>query len=131
MTPFKRWLKKAAEKYAASFYEGPEPPQRLADMVTVFANMYPNATRAEWVSFASGHAQECYRSGFVRGYEAFERDDDPEWRHFRPEELADQMDPNWRWQPMPVVLDLPFERVEDEPLEDITALMRRAKGMFR
>lgn len=64
-----RWWRRLVDKARGRFYEGPEPPDRLGQMVSVFAAMYPRATVADWIQFASGHAEECYRSGFIRGVE--------------------------------------------------------------
>ncbi len=97
MTPFGNWLRRQWERWVGKWYEGPTPPQRLREMVVLFANMYPHATRQEWVEFAAGHAGEAYTSGYVRGWERSERD--PEampWRVTNPEMIADEMDPGWR-----------------------------------
>jgi len=93
-----KWLRKAAEKYLERYKEGPEPPERLREMVVAFANTHPNATRMRWVEFAAEHAGEAYRSGYTRGYEYVERV--PElWRpDIPPEDLADMIDPDWKWQ---------------------------------
>ena len=107
-----RWLRRFLEKRLANYYEGPDAPERLAEMVVWFANANPHATRAEWVEFAALHAAECYRSGYVRGYEYSERD--PVVREFQPEEVADALYPDWRWAPE-IRLDGKFDY---EPLED-------------
>lgn len=92
-----KWLRKAREKYLGTFYEGPDPPERLREMVIDFANHHPRATRVEWVDFAAGIADECFRSGYVRGYDYTERT--PDWRpDVPPEVLADWIDPTWKWQ---------------------------------
>ena len=97
MTPFQRLARGIVERAAGSFYEGPEPPERLGEIVVAFANEHPHATRAEWVAFVIAHGGECYRSGYVRGFERAERDyRDPE---ISPEDTADSLDPDWRWQP--------------------------------
>ena len=82
---------------AGTYYEGVEPPARLGEMVIEFANTHPHATRAEWAAFAMGHSEECYRSGYVRGRESAERD--YEVPSVSPEEVADELDPDWRWSP--------------------------------
>ena len=100
MTPFGNWVKRQWERWVGVWYEGPEPPQRLGEMVVLFANMHPHATRAEWVAFASGHAGQAYMSGYVRGWERSERDPDVmPWRVSSPNTIADEMDPGWREGP--------------------------------
>lgn len=97
MTPLVRWLRDVRDRYLGRFYEGPEPPERLGQIVLAFAAAHPRATRAEWMAFAEAHAQEAYRSGYVRGYEWTQRD-----LHARPdvppEVIADEADPDWRWR---------------------------------
>ena len=56
MTPMMKWLRDTKEKWFGSFYEGQEPPKRLAEMVIVFAEQYPHATKREWMAFAASHA---------------------------------------------------------------------------
>ncbi len=127
------------EKLFDRFYEGPEPPDRLGDMVIAFANMYPSATRLDWVQFASEHARECYRSGYLRGFEYAEREpDEPE---VDPDELMDALegrawrdnpvgpdlsppDPNdWEWYPGGIILEGDqHEVVGDEPETDEDAV---------
>jgi hypothetical protein len=87
------------ERLLARWEEGPDAPLRLGEIVLAFANMYPKATRAEWVRFATLHAAECYRSGYVRGYEHVERLQDMGEMIEMSEAVADRLDPNWRWQP--------------------------------
>ncbi len=95
----KNWLRKKAEKFADSYYEGPEPPERLAHLVVAFVELYPNATRAEWMRFAIEHGNECYRSAYQRGVEYVERAPET-WRpDIPPEVQADLIDPDWRWRP--------------------------------
>ena len=69
-----RWLARVAERLARRYYEGPEPPPRLALQVQSFMVLHPRATSLEWARFAVGHGDECYRSGFVRGLERSVRD---------------------------------------------------------
>lgn len=115
MTPFLKLIKKTTEKILGKWEEGPEPPKRLREYVTVFANRYPNATRAEWLEAAASLAEEAYRNGFQRGYEHSERDALP--REFSPEQLADQLDPDWRWAPE-VDLENPLGIVPNEALPE-------------
>jgi len=82
--------------------EGPEPPARLREMVLLFAEAHPRATRREWADFAARHAGECYRTGYARGFEASVRDDDQKpWLADMPERVADQVDPGWRENRLP------------------------------
>jgi hypothetical protein len=83
-----------AEKLAGHFYEGPEPPERIAEMARVFASLHPRATRGEWLAMAEELAREAYRSGWVRGFEYAERD--PEEPAVSPEVIADAHLPGWR-----------------------------------
>ena len=99
-TPLMRWVRKTAERLFGKYYEGPDPPERLRALVLDFAERHPRATRAEWVEFAASHAEECYRSGYVRGYEYTERAEERWMPDVDPEEVADAHDPNWRWTPM-------------------------------
>lgn len=97
MTPFARWLRRQWERLVGRYHEGPEAPDRLREMVLLFANAHPIATRQEWVDFAAGHAAQAYQSGYVRGWERSERDPDAQpWREAPPEEVADRMSPGWR-----------------------------------
>lgn len=107
MTPIVKTLRNIYERVRGRFYDGPDPPRRLADMVVVFANMHPDATRAQWANFASLHAAECYRSGYVRGYEWCERDLDSRDPDVDPERLMEQMGHGWEWMDEPVELDDP------------------------
>jgi hypothetical protein len=65
--------------------------------VVAFANAHPKATRGEWIAFAAAHAGEAYRSGYVRGHEWAERDDEMR-PDVPPEVVADLVDPDWRWR---------------------------------
>jgi len=99
MTRFGKWVRNNLEKYLGKYYEGFDAPDRLRAMVIAFANFYPQATRDQWIAFATAHAAESYRSGYMRGYEYIERDPDSWMPDVPPELIADQMDPNWRWNP--------------------------------
>lgn len=113
MTPFARWLRSKAEKWIGTFYEGPEPPDRIDQLVAAFVEMYPNATRGEWIKFAIEHGREAYRSGYQRGAEYTERTDD--WHpQVPPEVVADAIDPDWRWRPM----DRGIEYGDAQPVTD-------------
>lgn len=88
MTRLGRILRNAAERLLRRYYEGPHPPQRLAEQVAEWAWMHPKATRAEWASFAIRFAHGAYRDGFVRGFEWAERDLD-QLKLGDPERLAE------------------------------------------
>jgi hypothetical protein len=99
LTPFARLLKRLAERLLGTFDEGPEPPARLREMVLMFANDNPQATRLEWVEFAAHLAGEAHRSGFVRGWEMDVRTAEKPWHGEPPELMADLLDPGWPWAP--------------------------------
>lgn len=138
MTPLKKYLRKLAERFLGTYEEGEKAPKRLREQVMAFAEMYPKATRLEWMTFAAGFAEECYEAGFIRGVEWAERD--PEALTFEPgkspEEIADAMDPTWRERPWPgpdvFLLDeaeeVPEIRHPDDVLrEQVEALKARAR----
>lgn len=104
----KKWLRARLEKWAGTFYEGPEPPERFRDHAVFFANLNPRATREEWVEFATELSRETYSAGYYRGYEASERErgDAEDFTTLPPDIIADQMDPEWRNSDA-VVLDFP------------------------
>lgn len=115
MTPFGKFIRKVFEKTSARYYEGPEPPKRIEEHVFEFEKFYPNATREEWRAFATRHASNWYREGYMRGFEHAERHPDPYLSKLPPEFYADQQDPNWRWKPVDLeTLRSPLE--EDDPL---------------
>lgn len=148
MTRFSRFFRRMFEKWVGAFYEGPEPPDRLGDMVIVFANLHPRATRAQWAKFATEHARECYRSGWVRGMENSERDErEPE---IEPEVMADAMDggawrerpagprmeappdDDWRWMNEPITLEgNPDAIVEDDEKTEEQIAMDQLNTLMR
>lgn len=137
MTPVAKWVKKLAQKWLGEFYEGEEPPDRLGEQVLTFANLRPLATRGEWIDFSRAFAEECYRAGYLRGVEHAERDPlDPAEKS--PEQLADEIDPNWRWRPMiqPIHANdeiVPAVRAEHETIQahlDLEARQRRKDRRF-
>ena len=99
MTPFQKLVRRVVERWRRTYYEGPEPPARLGEMVVDFANHNPHATRQEWIEFGRFHAAECYRSGFTRGAEWAERDFGSRMPDVSPERIADAQDPDWEWSP--------------------------------
>lgn len=103
MTPLVRWLKKVAAKWADTYHEGERAPSRIAFEVAFFAKIYPRATRSQWAAMATSLAEQSYEAGYLRGVEWVERDPD-QAPGPSPEEIMDEVDPNWRDSP-PVVLD--------------------------
>lgn len=103
-------VRDAIERWLGTYYEGPEPPERMTVQVTVFANVFPHATRAEWVAFAQRAIYEAYCSGYVRGAEYVERAPETWLPEVDPTEIADATMPGWRDEP--VVLHA--EVVDDE-----------------
>lgn len=94
-----RWVRAAVERYLGRYYEGPDAPERLGEMVLAFANLHPKASRADWVCFAARHAAECYRAGWLRGVEHIERAGDMPAVVAASEQIADALNPDWRWSP--------------------------------
>lgn len=94
MVPAKRLVRNFAEKAIGIFYEGPKPPLRVKVAVELFAQNCPDATHEAWRDFAITQAEECYRSGYVRGLESAERDKDVQPEH-DPEIIARELDQDW------------------------------------
>lgn len=76
MTVIRRKLRDILERLLGRFYEGPRPPPRIREEVGLFALMHPHASAEDWAEFAVRFAENCYRDGFVRGFEQSERDPD-------------------------------------------------------
>ncbi len=74
MSMLTRAARRIYEKLRSMYYEGPEPPDRLAQIVVDFANSHPKANRKQWVAFAVAIAGDSYRDGYMRGLEWAERD---------------------------------------------------------
>ena len=94
MTPFKKALRRLVEKMVGRFYEGPEPPPRIAEEVIAFRRLYPDASVNEWSAFTQRIAENSYRDGFVRGFEWAERDLDSKPKD-DPDVLFEQMQHAW------------------------------------
>jgi hypothetical protein len=118
MTRAARWWRNLLERHLGRFYEGPEPPRRLAEMVLQFAELYPRATKQQWIEFAARHAIECYRTGYVRGYEWCERDLVRRDPAVEPEELLRGQGDDGSWLDHAVDLGDTAAPVQDEPQED-------------
>ena len=114
MTPVSKFIRNALERILDRYYEGPRAPDRIREMVVGFANECPRATRADWIAFATHHASEFYRAGFIRGSEWAERDFLTRMPSVRPEEIMDLEDPNWRWHPGITLEGEPERVVVDE-----------------
>ena len=111
VTLFQKLTRGILERLAGIWAEGPEPPARLGEMVVAFANDRPHATRAEWVEYAQGLARESYRSGYTRGVERAERQFWSSMPSVLPEDVADALDPDWRWSPDITLMGNPDEVV--------------------
>lgn len=97
MTRFGRLLRNLVERWTSRYYEGPEPPHRLAQAVQAFVFFHPHATVAEWVKFTTEFGENCYRSGYVRGLEWAARDLDRRDPVTDPERLLDRRRHDWSW----------------------------------
>lgn len=84
---------KAIELATSRFYEGPRPPPRLVERIKIFQLYKPQATADDWRDFALQFAANCYREGFIRGYDWQERG----WEGpaIEPERLREAMDHDW------------------------------------
>ena len=71
-------MARSAERALCRYSEGPEMPTRYAQAVKVFAALNPKATTAEWMAFATDHAEVTFRAGYLRGVE---------WRARTPEQI--------------------------------------------
>lgn len=92
---FVRWMQRTRDKLFGVWNEGPEPPARLEQIVLTFAEQHPSATRREWIEFSKGQLEEIWRTAWLRGFEHAERSPDPD---FDPEEIANALDPDWKWR---------------------------------
>lgn len=111
----RKWLRQKFEKWAGTFYDGPRPPEeRLRQQATDFANMFPHATRAMWVNFASGLAEEVWKSAYLHGVEWAAREDMDAMPD--PETIMNEIDPEWRDSPSVLEGD-PDEVVPEETTE--------------
>jgi hypothetical protein len=121
VTPFVKWLQRFWEKTIGTWNEGPDAPPRIRDMAITFANEFPQATREEWVKFATDLASVWYRQGYIRGFQYVERLPIPPYPGKLPPELvADQTDPDWRWRPAKLVVERVLEPYEP-PADDVNA----------
>jgi len=131
MTPAVRFFRNLWQRWRKAFYDGPETPKRLPDMVLAFTVAYPRATKAEWIGFARKLADESYRSGWTRGFEWAERDLDRRDPVVDPEVLMENEGQDWEWyalgeEPEPSDVD---EVVTDEPEDAVGERARHVKEM--
>lgn len=115
MTPLVRWFRDIRERLFGKYFDGPEPPDRLSQMVIAFAQTNPQATRFDWTRFAIDHARECYRAGYTRGYEYTERDPDERAiiSQLDPDLIATALDPDWKWSAELNINGIPKEPVRE------------------
>lgn len=126
-----RFLGRVLEKMFGVYYEGPEAPKRISDIVLDFANHNPEATREEWVAFAQSHAAVSYRSGYARGVEWTDRDLGRREPPVPVEELLHHNEVHeWRWPVAPGDLTYP-EDVPKDAEPKLTALAARPPLMFK
>ena len=76
------------------WYEGPTTPLRLVKEPRLWARLYPQATRREWIEMCEAMARTAYEAGYMRGFENAERE--PGGPSPLPDQIADAMDPSWR-----------------------------------
>lgn len=119
MTPFLKHLRELRDRLLGRWYEGPDPPARYGDMALEFADSRRRAQRQEWVEFAKGLAEEAYKAGYVRGYEASDRDFDRVFPHLKPETIADFETPEWRWSKPVQFIDPLADVPDDAPLDEV------------
>lgn len=93
-----RQLKRLARWYLGD--ELPSQPEQFSDlyedMLTQFANMYPDATRAQWQHFAMTLSTLAFGDG--RAYEQ-NLQLEVDVKLGAPEDMADKLDRNWRVSP--------------------------------
>lgn len=112
---FVRWLQRTRDRLLGVWNEGPEPPERLAEIVQTFAEQHPHATRGDWIRFTTSQLGEVWTQAWLRGFEHAERDPDT----FDPDELATALDPDWRWRPGGITVPDESEEVPDNVDEDV------------
>ncbi len=130
MTPIVRWLKKSWEKLFGTWSEGPQLPDRFHEMVIDYANREPQATRADWIRFATLHAGVAYRSGYQRGYEWAEREGTAGY-DVKPEDIADGLDPDWKWSPDILLEPEPDEVIGERVVEDHVLLEDHLRRLIK
>ena len=116
----------AQEHDAATYYEGPQPPERFAHYVAAFVAAHPGGTVNDWALYATRLAHRAYREGYTRGKEWRERDIET-LGGYTPEQV-DERDHGWEWrsQQMPTSEEL-AAKVNGDLLEDLPDDDARAK----
>lgn len=123
MTPFVKFLRNSWEKAFGKFYEGPQAPDRVENMVVAFMKMNPHATRKEWAAFAARHAAEAYASGYSRGFEWAERDLDRLPKD-SPEVKDHDARHSWAWEGGGMIADYEPVDIDDVVADDDEAIRR-------
>lgn len=95
MSRFTRWFWRCIDKLRGIWYEGPKPPNRLAVAIDYYFIINPNASRAELKRFMIDFSNECYRTGWERGFYWVERELDKLPEH-HPDKIADMISNDWR-----------------------------------
>jgi len=90
-----RFFFKLYQRFRGTFYEGPDPPNRILEETVTFSQLYPDATRKQWIAFTVGLARFFYKAGYLRGFEWAERDISKFPEKSNPILKAAEEDPNW------------------------------------
>jgi hypothetical protein len=109
MNRVSRWFNDLYQRLRDRYYEGPNPPNRIVQIAELYADTHPRATRGDWIEFASNHAKEAYRAGWVRGFEWRERT-------MRGEIVREVDEADWEWESEVELTDLERE-VNDAPFQ--------------
>jgi hypothetical protein len=107
-----KFLRRIAAEYLEREY-GMNLPAHYDDIVTTWANLNQQATRAEWKEFTLALSAQAYGEGFQTGYEF----QDP-IELGQPERVATAMDPGWEMR-QPIDLEQPNAIVVEELPETI------------
>lgn len=115
MNMLQRFIRNVTQRIRKTYYEGPDPPNRIRAMVNDFANAHPQATRQDWVEFSSSLAEEFYRSAYTRGLEWSERDLERREPLTDPALLAEAEGNDYDWGKVGIVYDNSDIVDDDEP----------------
>jgi hypothetical protein len=114
VTRLSRAWRNLLERLLGRYYETDRVPTRMVQMVVTFANLHPQATRAEWTRFAALNAAEAYSIGYVRGLEWSERDVDRREPSVDPEALIAMAGYGDEWRDVAVELADPEDVVQQD-----------------